>query len=97
MTRLDLFRMLFPAPDAPPHGYRRDEQGRLVLIGLSWQETREFERLDESLPFEGHHVWPTQGLPVLPEEARWFELWTKHRAAVDAIRSDGVPRPVELG
>jgi hypothetical protein len=76
--------MLVPVPDAPPHGYRHDEQGRLVLIGLSWKETREFERLDESLPFEGQHVWPTQDLPVLPMEARWLELWTRHRAAVNA-------------
>jgi hypothetical protein len=76
--------MLVPVPDAPPRGYRHDEQGRPVLIGLSWKETREFERLDESLPFEGRHVWPTQDLPVLPMEARWLELWTRHRAAVNA-------------
>jgi hypothetical protein len=89
--------MLFPVSNAPPHGYRHDEQGRLVLIGLTWNETREFERLDESLPFEGQHVWLTQDLPLLPMEARWHELWTKHQAAANANRSEAVPRLVELG
>ena len=87
--------MLFPVSNAPPRGYRFDEQGRPVLIGLTWKETREFERLDESLPFEGQHVWPTQDLPTLPMEARWHELWTKHQAAADASRSEAIQRLVE--
>ncbi len=88
--------MLYSVSNAPPPGYRFDEQGRLVLVGLTWKETREFERLDESLPFEGQHVWPTQDLPLLPMEARWHELWTKHQAAANASRPEASPRLVEL-
>ncbi len=60
--------------------FELDADGRRVLIGLTWRETREFERLDRSLPFEGQHVWPTEGLPRLPMEQRWHELWAKHQA-----------------
>jgi hypothetical protein len=53
--------------------YGLDEQGRRVLIGLSFDETAEFERLDASLPFDGLHVWPdlSDDIPLLPIEVRW--------------------------
>jgi hypothetical protein len=82
--------MLFPLPNAPPDGYCYDEHGRLVLIGLTVKQTREFERLDESLPFEGRLVWLTQDLPSLPTETRWHELWTTHRAAANASRPEAI-------
>jgi hypothetical protein len=89
--------MLLLVPDALPHGYRPDEQGRLVLIGLTWEETREFERLDESLPFEGRFVWLPQDLSSLPTEARWHELWTTHQAAANASRPQAIRHLSELG
>jgi hypothetical protein len=63
--------------------YGLDDQGRRVLIGLSFDETAEFERLDASLPFDGLHVWPdlSEDIPLLPIEVRWRELWAKHGAA----------------
>jgi hypothetical protein len=63
-----------------PHEHELDAEGRRVLVGLSWQETQEFNALDRTLPFHGQHVWPTEGLPQLPMEQRWHELWTKHQA-----------------
>ena len=38
--------------------YTPDADGRQVIIGLSFDETREFERIDDSLPFNGKPVWP---------------------------------------
>ena len=89
--------MLLSISNALPRGYRYDEQGRLVLIGLTWTETREFERLDESLPFEGCLVWLPQDLSSFPMEARWHELWTTHQAAANASRPQAVRRLSELG
>ncbi len=64
--------------------YGLDREGRRVLIGLSFDETVEFERLDASLPFDGLHVWPdlSEDIPLLPIEVRWRELWAKHEVAM---------------
>ena len=80
------FIRLHNVESATPFEYELDAEGRLVLVGLTWQETREFDRLDRSLPFGGQHVWPEQGLPQLPMEQRWHELWTKHQVALAARR-----------
>lgn len=60
-----------------------------MIIGLSFDETREFERIDARVPFEGSFVWPGFGedTPLLPMEARWLELWNKHQAALGARRA----------
>jgi hypothetical protein len=63
-------------------GYHSDECGRPVLAGLTFEETQEFEALDAQLPFDGQHVWPTDGLPRLPMEERWRELWMQHQTAL---------------
>ena len=63
---------------------QRDTLGRLVLLGLTYEETLEFRKLDASLPYDGKAVWPDE-LPLLPIEERWLELWSKHHEAVDAI------------
>jgi hypothetical protein len=87
-------RLIVPKPlsarkdDPLPQGHRYDEKGRSVLIGLTWEETREFEELDESLPFEGQPVWPDEGLRVLPREERWHKLWMKHRAKLSGCVED---------
>jgi len=59
--------------------YDLDALGRRVLRGLTYSETVDFETLDASLPYGGQHVWP-DGLPLLPMEQRWLELWRKQRA-----------------
>jgi hypothetical protein len=51
------------------------------MIGLSLDEEEEFNKLDNTLPFNGKAVWPTSGLPAMAGELRWLELWEKHRAA----------------
>ncbi len=65
-----------------------DDRGHLVRVGLSYMETKEFMALDASLPYDGKAVWPDRALPLPPMEARWLELWTKHRDALAAEMSD---------
>ena len=67
--------------EKPAPACQLDDQGRRVLAGLTFAETREFEALDARIPFDGQHVWPTLGLPLLPMEQRWHELWARHAAA----------------
>ncbi len=55
---------------------------RRVLLGLTADETSEFERLDAQIPLDGKPVWPdTTNTPV---EDRWLELFTKHEIAKQA-------------
>jgi hypothetical protein len=80
-----------PPDDAFQSAYTYDAEGRRVIIGLSFDETREFERIDARLPFRGKPVWPGFGddIPLLPMEARWLELWNKHEAALQERRAQG--------
>ena len=55
------------------------EKGRLVLIGLTFEETAEFEYLDAQIPFDGELVW--LDMDNSPVERRWLELYTKHATA----------------
>ena len=64
-----------------------DRTGR-SLPGLTAQETREFLELESTVPFDGMPVWPTTGLPAMPAEERWLELWHKQQRA---HRSNGAP------
>jgi hypothetical protein len=67
-----------------PRRYFVDEVGRRVLIGLSIEETLEFETLD-SLPAldEGanHVAWGENAVPTTTREKRWLELYGKHDEA----------------
>lgn len=63
--------------------YENDATGRRVLVGLTADETEEFERLDAALPYDGELVWPDIDLPLLPMEERWLELWNRHANARD--------------
>ena len=66
-----------------------DTDGNLVLIGLTFEETREFaprKFINETGPFP--HIdrdeWHRS------EEKRWLELWDKHqsaRALFERVRS----------
>jgi hypothetical protein len=61
--------------------YQIDAQGNRVLIGLSLEETEEFQRLEETIanscprPQVGDQDW------ALPEDRRWLELFEKHETA----------------
>ena len=86
--RIQIENAPMPADRLFENLYGLDEQGRSVLIGLSFDETSEFERLDASLPFNGLHVWPDlseEDVPLAPIELRWRELWEKHEAAMRAL------------
>jgi hypothetical protein len=67
-----------------PRRYCVDTDGKRVLIGLSVQETFEFETLDALPPLDdtGSHVsWSTDGQPTTKREKRWLELYLKHDEA----------------
>ncbi|MCC8982200.1 hypothetical protein [Bradyrhizobium acaciae] len=64
-----------------PRRYVVDVCGRRVLVGLTLEETSEFEGLDSSLPVLTDRG--DQGLQPLPSagEGRWLELYDKHDKA----------------
>jgi hypothetical protein len=64
-----------------PRRYFVDGHGHRVLIGLSLEETTEFETLDGlPVPGEGGGAVETSGdgAPSPIREARWRELYAKH-------------------
>lgn len=65
-----------------PRRYFVDAVGRRVLIGLTLEETFEFERLD-SEPDGGRTeaIWVEPGAQPAPGEQRWLELYAKHEDA----------------
>jgi len=70
--------------DHSPRRYFVDEIGRRVLIGLTIEETSEFETLDSlpALDENGNHVaWDEKGTPTTTREKRWLELYSKHDQA----------------
>jgi hypothetical protein len=67
-----------------PRRYFVDSDGRRVLIGLTLEETLEFETLDSlAAPDDGgNHRAPSEnGIPVRAREERWLELYGKHDTA----------------
>jgi hypothetical protein len=72
-----------PSPDlSAPRRYIFRPQGDKILIGLSPEETREFERLEAELA-SGDHSADFEGMPPSPDKARWLELYTKHERACE--------------
>ena len=70
--------------DHSPRRYFVDEIGRRVLIGLTIEETSEFETLDSlpALDENGNHVARDEkGIPTTTREKRWLELYSKHDQA----------------
>jgi len=65
-----------------PRRYFADDQGHRVIIGLTRDETSEFEALDS------HHAETQQSVPVDGRRTigmkRWLELYAKHATAWDA-------------
>jgi hypothetical protein len=70
--------------DHSPRRYFVDKNGRRVLVGLTIEETFEFETLDSlpALDHSGDHVaWDESGIPTTARERRWLELYGKHDKA----------------
>ena len=64
---------------ASDDNYILDSEGNRILIGLTLDETREFERLDELM--SNVSFVPTDDSRSL-NERRWLVLYDKHEAAV---------------
>jgi len=67
-----------------PRRYYVDNSGQRVLVGLTFDETDEFEKLDDRLGRDKHsdHLGenPEAALSRCAEQ-RWQELYAKHEAA----------------
>ena len=66
--------------------YCHDTFGRLVLLGLTYAETKEFEKLDArpAVDKDGNHLpFPNEGASSSNIDQRWLELYEKHRAAYE--------------
>lgn len=68
-----------------PRRYTVDSVGRRVIVGLTIEETIEFERLDNPATRrlnDGHVLWNGSGAgPNKNAEERWLELYAKHEQA----------------
>ncbi|MET4389250.1 hypothetical protein ABIB73_005019 [Bradyrhizobium sp. F1.4.3] len=65
-----------------PRRYFVDAVGRRVLIGLTLEETFEFERLDRETDCgRTEPIWIERGSQPAPGEKRWLELYAKHEGA----------------
>ena len=60
-----------------PRRYYVDPQGRRVLVGLTVEETSEFELLDARAPFSGGSDTARNS----SHEKRWHELYQMHEEA----------------
>lgn len=57
-----------------PRRYYLDNKGRHVLVGLTMEETHEFEQLDRLDLLDGAFGENA----IVSREQRWLELYTKH-------------------
>jgi len=80
--------------DQLPKRYGVDENGRRVLLGLSLEETFEFETLDDLAPLDetGAVTSWRDGVPITDREKRWLELYQKHDATWRAMIAKNVSR-----
>lgn len=72
-------QLAFPSDELPKR-YRVDKDGRRVLIGLSIEETFEFETIEELAPMDetGARIAWSDGVPLTSREKRWLKLYQKH-------------------
>jgi hypothetical protein len=67
----------------------QDILGRRILVGLTYAETCEFERLSELPPIDefGQLLpWETDENSFPPSEWRWLELYKKHLRSLNNQR-----------
>jgi hypothetical protein len=70
-----------------PRRYIVDDAGQRILVGLTVEETLEFEKLDipAALGNCGRRViWNARDVAAERPEPRWLELYTKHARAWSA-------------
>jgi hypothetical protein len=81
--------------DQLPKRYGVDEKGRRVLLGLSVEETFEFETLDDLAPLDetGTVMAWRDGVPITDREKRWLELYQTHDEAWRKMLTASVARP----
>jgi len=81
--------------DQLPKRYRIDENGHRVLLGLSNEETFEFETLDNQAPLDetGMVIAWRDGVPITNREKRWLELYQKHDEAWRKMFIERVAQP----
>ena len=83
-----------------PRRYFVDAQGHRVLIGLSLEETTEFEALDLA-PKDAVQIVAETGVGTrvaAVDDVRWLELYSKHEGAWRAwIAQRQVERTQDLG
>lgn len=67
----------------PPRRYFSDEKGQRVLIGLTIEETLEFEALDRLSANEagGPVASRADWVAITTRQKRWLELYAKHDGA----------------
>ena len=84
----------FPT-DLLPKRYGPDENGQRVLIGLSIEETFEFETLDDLSPLDenGTSIAWRDGVPITDREKRWLELYQKHQDAWREMLAARIAQP----
>ena len=70
--------------------YTLDRMGRRMLVGLSFDETTEFERLDASISYDRKPRSASAMVPLERTEIRWLELYRKHRTAFEAMQNKPV-------
>jgi hypothetical protein len=66
-----------------PRRYHCSDGHHHTIIGLTGDETSEFERLDQQLPLDhsGNVSWDFERGPKTEVEKRWLELYRKHETA----------------
>lgn len=67
-----------------PRRYMVDAAGQRVLVGLTIEETIEFERLDSPAArrlTNGQVLWDGRDVVPSKPDQRWLELYAKHERA----------------
>jgi hypothetical protein len=84
----------FPV-DKLPKRYRVDKSRHRVLVGLSIEETFEFEALSDLTPLDdtGSPIPWRDGVPITSREKRCLELYQKHNEAWRKLLKERVVRP----
>jgi len=87
-------QVAFPS-DLLPKRYCIDKDGRRVLVGLSIEETFEFETIDDLAPLDetGARIAWSDGVPLTTREKRWLELYQKHDRAWRDLLAKRVVQP----